>query len=77
MSTALKAPPDPRATLSRAELLTRARESVRYIERFAYQLVSEAEGAEAVEGARRTMALAVGLRRRLDAHGGQREKESS
>lgn len=45
----------------------RAREQSRQIENLTYRLVSEAEGEEPVEEARRLMALAVGLRRKLDS----------
>jgi len=48
------------------ELLDRARESSRHIERFTYRLVSSTQGAQAVQDAKRMMALAVGLRRMLD-----------
>lgn len=65
MSSPLRAVP--KETVTRAELLERARLSSRHIERFAYRLVSEAEEPEAVEEARRIMALAVGLRRKLDS----------
>lgn len=49
------------------ERLARARQEARNIERFTYRLVSDAEAPGETEEARRLMALAIGLRRKLDA----------
>jgi len=52
--------------------MVKARQDVREVERFAYQLVGSAETeAEVLEG-RVILRLAVGLRRKLDQLGGGR-----
>lgn len=58
------------------ERLELARNAVRLVERFAYRIVSDAEGLNEVHAARDILRLTVGLRRKLDNWHGKDHADS-